>query len=61
MKEHSLPQLPYKTTDLAPHISEETLNYHYGKHHKTYVNNLNKLIVDSKFSNASLEEISIWL
>ena len=39
--EHVLPPLPYAHNALAPHISEETMNYHYGKHHQTYVTNLN--------------------
>ncbi|KTC64762.1 superoxide dismutase, iron (plasmid) [Legionella adelaidensis] len=53
----TLPKLPYDKSALAPHISEETLEYHYGKHHQAYVNNLNKLIVDTKFADMSLEEI----
>ncbi len=53
---HSLPVLPYSKSALAPYISEETLEYHYGKHHAAYVNNLNKLIVGTEFENASLEE-----
>ena len=40
----SLPELPYGKDALAPHISANTLDFHYGKHHKTYVDNLNKLI-----------------
>lgn len=55
--EHSLPALPYAKTALAPHISEETLDFHYGKHHQTYVTNLNNLIKGTEFENASLEEI----
>lgn len=39
-----LPELPYAKDALAPHISEETLNFHYGAHHKTYVTNLNNLV-----------------
>ena len=39
-----LPPLPYDMDALAPHISKETLEYHYGKHHQTYVNNLNKAV-----------------
>lgn len=54
---HNLPPLPYSKTALSPYISEETLEYHYGKHHAAYVNNLNKLIVGTEFENASLEEI----
>src|SRR5215212_3286810 len=52
-----LPDLPYAIDALAPQISEETLEYHYGKHHAAYVNNLNKLIVDTEFENESLETI----
>lgn len=54
---HELPKLPYEMSALAPYISEETLNYHYGKHHKTYVDNLNKLIVDTEFAELPLLEI----
>lgn len=53
----TLPALPYAMNALAPHISEETLEYHYGKHHAAYVNNLNKLITDSEYENLTLEEI----
>ncbi len=53
----SLPELPYKLNALAPHISQETLEFHYGKHHQTYVTNLNKLIENTEFSKKSLEEI----
>jgi Fe-Mn family superoxide dismutase len=53
----SLPELPYALDALAPHISKETLEYHYGKHHQTYVNNLNNLIANSDFANKSLEDI----
>lgn len=52
-----LPKLPYEMNALEPYISKETLEFHYGKHHLTYVNNLNKLIVGTNFENASLEEI----
>jgi Fe-Mn family superoxide dismutase len=55
--EHTLPPLPYALDALQPHISQETLEYHYGKHHQTYVTNLNNLIKDSEFANLSLEEI----
>jgi superoxide dismutase, Fe-Mn family len=55
--EHTLPALPYEKTALAPHISEETLEYHYGKHHNAYVTNLNNLIKGTEFENASLEDI----
>jgi len=55
--EHTLPHLPYPRDALAPHISEETLDYHYGKHHQAYVTNLNNLIKGTEFENSSLEEI----
>jgi len=55
--EHKLPELPFAKDALAPHISAETLEYHYGKHHATYVTNLNKLIVGTEFENLPLEEI----
>ena len=55
--EHTLPALPYAKTALAPHISEETLNFHYGKHHQTYVTNLNNLIKGTEFEELSLEDI----
>lgn len=52
-----LPPLPYEKDALAPHISAETLEYHYGKHHKTYVDKLNGLIPGTEFEGKSLEEI----
>ena len=55
--EHKLPELPYALDALAPHISKETLEFHYGKHHQTYVTNLNNLIKGTEFENLSLEEI----
>lgn len=55
--EHTLPPLPYAIDALAPHISQETLEYHYGKHHQAYVTNLNNLIKGTEFENLSLEEI----
>jgi superoxide dismutase, Fe-Mn family len=55
--EHKLPDLPYAKDALAPHISAETLEYHYGKHHKTYVDNLNRLIVGTEFEKSPLDEI----
>ena len=55
--EHKLPELPYAKDALAPHISAETLEFHYGKHHATYVTNLNKLIPGTEFENMSLEDI----
>jgi len=54
---HTLPKLPYAMDALQPFISQETLEYHYGKHHQTYVNNLNNLIKDTEFADASLEDI----
>ncbi len=53
----TLPELPYARNALVPHISEETLNFHYGKHHNTYVVNLNKLIENTDLDGKSLEEI----
>ena len=52
-----LPALPYAKDALAPHISEETLGFHYGKHHQTYVTNLNNLVPGTEFDGLSLEEI----
>ena len=52
-----LPPLPYSRDALAPHISEETLNFHYGKHHQAYVNNLNKMIEGTELEGKPLEEI----
>ena len=54
---HELPALPYAKDALQPHISAETIDYHYGKHHQTYVTNLNNLIKGTEFENASLEDI----
>ncbi|MBA4697126.1 MAG: superoxide dismutase [Fe] [Legionella sp.] len=53
----SLPVLPYDLNALEPHLSKETLEYHYGKHHATYVTNLNKLVAGTADENLSLEEI----
>ena len=55
--EHKLPELSYAKDALAPGISAETIEYHYGKHHKAYVDNLNKLILGTEFERMSLEEI----
>ena len=55
--EHQLPPLPYSMDALAPHISKETLEFHYGKHHQAYVTNLNNLIKGTEFENLGLEEI----
>lgn len=52
-----LPKLPYANNALEPYISEKTIEYHYGKHHQAYVNNVNSLIAGTEFENASLEEI----
>lgn len=52
-----LPSLPYAKDALAPHISAETLDYHHGKHHKAYVDNLNKLVPGTEFEGLSLEDI----
>ncbi len=52
-----LPKLSYELDELSPFISKETMEYHYGKHHQTYVNNLNNLIISTEFENMSLEEI----
>lgn len=52
-----LPELPYAKSALAPHISENTINFHYGKHHQAYVTNLNKLIEGTDLAGKSLEEI----
>lgn len=52
-----LPALPYEMDALAPHISKETLEFHYGKHHQAYVTNLNKLTEGSDFAGKSLEDI----
>ncbi len=54
---HELPPLPYAKDALEPVISAETLEYHYGKHHQTYVNNLNNMIPGTEYENASLEEM----
>ena len=54
---HELPPLPYAKNALEPHISQETLEYHYGKHHQTYVTNLNQLLPGTPFEKSSLEEI----
>lgn len=52
-----LPDLPFPKDSLKPYISEETLEYHHGKHHQAYVNNLNNLIAGTEFENMSLEQI----
>lgn len=55
--EHKLPELPYSMEALNPYISKQTLEFHHGKHHLNYVNTLNKLIVGTRFEDASLEDI----
>lgn len=52
-----LPQLPYELNALEPHINQQTLEFHYGKHHKSYVDKLNGLVPGTEFENATLEEI----
>jgi Fe-Mn family superoxide dismutase len=54
---HELPPLPYAPNALEPHISQETLEFHHGKHHKTYVDKLNDLIKGTEYESASLEDI----
>jgi Fe-Mn family superoxide dismutase len=54
-----LPKLPYKPEDLDPAISVKTIEFHYGKHHQTYVTNLNNLIKGTEFENMNLEQIVI--
>lgn len=55
--EHKLPELPFAKDALAPAISAETLEFHWGKHHKAYVDNINKLVAGTEFENLSLEDI----
>ena len=55
----TLPALPFEATALEPHISANTLSFHHGKHHQTYVTNLNNLINETELANASLEEIIV--
>ena len=52
-----LPALPYDRTALEPHISAETIDYHYSKHHQAYVTNLNNLVIGTEFEQADLESI----
>jgi superoxide dismutase, Fe-Mn family len=54
---HQLPDLPYPKDALEPHMSRETLDYHHGKHHATYVDKLNGLIADTEFAEMSLNDI----
>jgi len=55
--QHELPALPYAMDALQPHLSKETLEFHYGKHHQAYVTNLNNLIKGTEFENMALEDI----
>ena len=55
--EHKLAPLPYANDALQPHISKETLEFHYGKHHQAYATNLNNLVKGTEFENMGLEDI----
>lgn len=55
--EYSLPSLPFKANELEPYMSKETIDYHYGKHHQSYIDGLNKLVANSEFVGKSLEYI----
>jgi Fe-Mn family superoxide dismutase len=54
---HELPPLPYAEDALEPHISKETIGFHYGKHHQTYVTNLNNLVAGTELEGLSLEDV----
>lgn len=54
---YTLPELPYAKDALAPSISQETIDYHYGKHEQTYIDNLNRLIKDTEYEDMELEDI----
>ena len=54
---YTLPALPYATNALAPHISPETFEFHYGKHHQAYVTNLNNLVGGTEFAGLALEDV----
>ncbi|RMH32826.1 MAG: superoxide dismutase [Nitrospirae bacterium] len=56
---HELPPLPYAMNALEPYLSRETLEYHYGKHHRAYVDNLNKLIPGTEYEHLPLEDIIV--
>lgn len=58
---HRLPELPFAKDALAPHISQETLEYHHGKHHAAYVNNLNNLLTGSGLEDKPLAELIVDL
>ena len=55
--QHQLPPLPYAPDALQPHISKETIEFHYGKHHQAYVTNRNNLVKGTEFENLALEDI----
>jgi len=55
--EHTLPALPYAMDALQPHMSKETFEYHYAKHHQAYVTNLNNLVKGTEYENLDLESI----
>ncbi len=57
MTQHILPELPFEENALEPHISAETIAYHYGKHHATYVNKLNELVAGTRYEAQSLDEV----
>jgi len=54
---YQLPALPYENDALEPHISRETLEFHYGKHHQAYVTNLNNLVIGTEFEGLALEDV----
>ena len=54
-----LPPLPWKDDALAPHISAETISFHYGKHHKAYLDNLNNLVKDKPYATMTLEQVVV--
>ena len=54
-----LPELPYELNALEPHIDRKTLEFHYGKHHQAYVNNLNKMVPGTELEGSSLEELVV--
>jgi len=60
-KEHKLPALPYAPAALEPHIDAKTMQVHHGKHHKAYVDNLNKAIVGTPYANASLQALQTMM
>jgi len=57
---HQLPQLPYPLNALEPYISKETLEYHHGKHHRTYVDKLNELVAGTQYENLPIEDVVKW-